>query len=173
MQGKITTIKRIRLFGDALMFGMFICLFYILLTAYYNGVHKGEFSTIVNINSQGEAHVELILLSLIMLPVFILTLVLSFLDWKNTWNAKERITREYNYFEDEELEPDHKSINIQCPRCKELFVIETDKPMSRTQCPYCGTIGNINLDKLRRESSPQPQSRFETPKIRIIKNIKS
>ncbi len=92
MAGKIDTMKRLRVFGDFLMLGSFLMLLWLFVSAYLSN----SFSTTVHINNYGEAHVEMILMLFFLLPLFLLTTALSFLDWRQTWKAKGRIAQEVN-----------------------------------------------------------------------------
>ncbi|MEE9150773.1 MAG: hypothetical protein V3U20_02950 [Thermoplasmata archaeon] len=87
MVGKIDTIKRLRLFGDFLMLGSFLLLLWLFLSAYLSS----EFNTTVHVNNYGEAHIEMIVLVFFLLPLFLFTTALSFIDWRQTWKARQKI----------------------------------------------------------------------------------
>ncbi|UCH88246.1 MAG: hypothetical protein JSV49_08245 [Thermoplasmata archaeon] len=191
MARKISTIKRIRVLGDFMMFGIFVCLLIIFLTAYFNGLNSDNYTTEVDINSKNEAHVEFIILIIILLPIFFLTTLWSFLDWKSTWKAREQI-RFQDYYYEVEAPPrrDVETILMKCSACKEVFGVTAVEDEMNIECPNCNKKGSIKVPpSYRRRSRDTPSwgredeidfpghheddySRGKSPKVRIIKDIR-
>ena len=164
MAGKIDTMKRLRVFGDFLMLGSFLMLLWLFVTAYLSN----SFSTTVHINNYGEAHVEMIIMVFFLLPLFLLTTALSFLDWKQTWKAKGRIAQEINV-RVEEPGPYSGFVeeDLVCPRCLAEFTIKGPGSGGMITCPNCGMQGHYSPMNTRQASWDH-----HSPKVRILKNIK-
>ena len=185
MPSKITTIKRVRVMGDFMMFGIFICLLIIFLHAYINGWQNGNYQTIVDINSRNEAHVELIILLFILGPLFRLTTLWSFLDWKSTWRARDHIRFEQYYFESEPQKPKKKpeeTILMRCSGCGEMFGVTNVSEEMRIECPHCKKSGVVKIPAGRGKPprtipvsegivDDQDDDQADSPRVRIIKNI--
>jgi hypothetical protein len=164
MVKKIDTIKRLRLFGDFLMLGTFLLLLWLFITAYLNK----DFSTTVQINRYGEAQVEMIILVFFLLPLFILTTSLSFLDWRQTWKAKHMVATNQNVLDHI---PRSYSIRLEeliCPRCRNHFLVSISDFGGVVTCPSCGLEGN-HIPDTPETGDNQKGSK---PEVRIIKDIK-
>jgi len=178
----IQTVKRIRLLGDASMFGIFLVLLYVFINAY----RSGDYSTTISINSYGEAHVELVLLIFILFPIFIITLTASFLDWRSTWRARGMV--HYNdYYLDNSDPTDpaartvHTSLSIQddedplitqplrCPGCGRGFSVKATEGPRNMRCPFCGVSGRVNIS---RDGARAPGSGNREPSIKVLRDIK-
>lgn len=163
MAGKIDTMKRLRLFGDFLMLGSFLMLLWLFATAYLS-----NFTTTVYINNYGEAHVEMIIMVFFLLPLFLITTALSFLDWKQTWRARGRIAQEthitveepgaYRVFVEE---------NLVCSHCRNEFTVKGPDSGGMITCPRCGAQGWYTPRDTRQVSWDD-----RGPKVKIIKNIR-
>lgn len=193
MPGKITTVKRIRVLGDFMMFGIFICLVIIFLHAYLNGVFNGNYTTMVDINSKNEAHVEFFLLIVILLPLFIMTTIWSFLDWKATWRARDQIRFQQYYLEpemDRQPKKELDTILMKCSACHEVFGLTSVENDMHIECPHCNKVGFVKVPQSyerrpagrppKRETArdrPRMQDDFDSesrggPQVRIIKDIR-
>ena len=187
MPSKITTIKRLRVLGDFMMFGIYICLLIIFLHAYINGVYNGNYTTMVDINSKNEAHVEFFVLIVILLPIFILTIIWSFLDWKATWRARDQIRFSQYYFEPERNRPPERELDtilMRCSACNEVFGLTSVEDNMHIECPHCGKSGNVKIPPSYRRPPPGPprgytsdydrddDDRSGSPQVRIIKDIR-
>jgi predicted RNA-binding Zn-ribbon protein involved in translation (DUF1610 family) len=164
MVKKIDTIKRLRLFGDFLMLGSFLLLLWLFITAYLNR----DFSTTVQINRYGEAHVEMIILVFFLLPLFILTTSLSFLDWRQTWKAKQMVAANRNIID---YVPQSYNVHLEeliCPRCRNHFIVRISDFGGVVTCPSCGLEGDHVPDR----SPKAPETNGDKPGVRIIKNIR-
>jgi uncharacterized paraquat-inducible protein A len=162
MVKKIDTIKRLRLFGDFLMLGSFLLLLWLFISAYLNG----DFSTTVHINQYGEAHVEMILLVFFLLPLFILTTSLSFLDWRQTWKARSMVASQQYILSDVPRTYNNVHEEIICPRCHNHFMVRTSKYGGIVTCPSCGLEG-----KHVPEDADSDGGNDGKPAVRIIKDI--
>ena len=163
MVKKIDTIKRLRLFGDFLMLGTFLLLLWLFLSAYLSN----DFSTKVHINNYGEAHVEMIILVFFLLPLFLFTTALSFLDWRQTWKARSKIMAQKYLLQEApryyQRPPDDDLI---CPRCNEIFYARHNFVNGNIICPSCGLRGTYepsNMDLTAMDAKPN---------VKIIKNIR-
>ena len=191
MPSKITTIKRIRVLGDFMMFGIFVCLMIIFLHAWLNGILNGDYTTLVDINSRSEAHVEFFILLVVLLPVFIMTVVWSFLDWKATWRARDQIRFNQYFFEPDEPAPrTMETILMRCSGCHEVFGVTAVENQMNIECPHCGRAGLVKLPDSFLKKSPTPAGptgaraaprdytargdfdSTEGPQVRIIKDIR-
>lgn len=163
MVRKIDTIKRIRLFGDILMLGAFLMLLWLFITAYLSN----NFSTTVHINDYGEAHVEMIILVFFLLPLFLFTTALSFLDWRQTWKAKKMILSQKYLSMNAQISPqDFPEDILICPRCYERFEARSNYFNGSVICPSCGLRGSYEpneVDLLGKNNKPT---------VRIIKDIR-
>jgi DNA-directed RNA polymerase subunit RPC12/RpoP len=161
MQGKIDKMKRIRVIGDFLMLGAFFMLISLFLSAYLSN----NFRTTVHINNYGEAHIEMIILVFFLLPLSLITVTLSFMDWKQTWKAKGKIMSDrYLLMETPIMEaPIHDHVPISgtlvCPRCKARFEARMNYTDGRIMCPACGLSGVYSAGT-------------SDPKVKIIKDIR-
>ena len=164
MVKKIDTIKRLRLFGDFLMLGTFLLLLWLFITAYLNS----EFSTSVQINKYGEAHVEMIILVFFLLPLFILTTSLSFLDWRQTWKAKNMVASNQNIMDGIPRSYNIRLEELICPKCRNHFLVRISDFGGVVKCPSCGLEGDHIPDKLVNDDTPTGNK----PEVRIIKNIR-
>ncbi len=164
MAGKIDTMKRLRVFGDFLMLGSFLMLLWFFISAYFSN----NFSTTVHINNYGEAHVEMIIMIFFLLPLFLLTTALSFLDWRQTWKAKGKIAQEVNM---EIEEPGPYTVFVEedlvCPKCLSEFTIKGPKSGGMISCPMCGMQGHYSPVNTRQASWDN-----HGPKVKILKDIK-
>ena len=163
MVRKIDTIKRIRLFGDILMLGAFLMLLWLFISAYLSN----NFSTTVNINDYGEAHVEMIILVFFLFPLFLFTTALSFLDWRQTWKAKKMILSQ-KYLLMNALVPNQDLLEdiLVCPRCYDRFEAIGNYSNGSVTCPTCGLRGSykpLDVDLPRKNNKPT---------VRIIKDIR-
>jgi hypothetical protein len=164
MAGKIDTMKRLRVFGDFLMLGSFLMLLWLFISAYMSN----GFSTTVHINNYGEAHVEMIIMVFFLLPLFILTTALSFLDWKQTWKAKGRIAQEIHVKVDEPGQySEFVEESLVCPRCLSEFTIKGPRSGGHIMCPHCGEVGWYQPQNAHRVSYDD-----HSPRVRILKDIK-
>ncbi len=164
MAGKIDTMKRLRVFGDFLMLGSFLMLLWLFVSAYLSN----SFSTTVHINNYGEAHVEMIILAFFLLPLFLLTTALSFLDWRQTWKAKGRIAQEVNVrVEDPGQYSTFVEENLVCPKCLSEFTIKGPQSGGHIMCPRCGEVGWYQPQNTHQTSWDD-----HTPKVRILKDIR-
>jgi len=164
MAGKIDTMKRLRVFGDFLMLGSFLMLLWLFVSAYFSN----NFSTTVHINNYGEAHVEMIIMVFFLLPLFLITTALSFLDWRQTWKAKGRIAQEVNV-RIEEPGPYRTFVeeNLVCPRCHVEFTVKGPNAQGMITCPSCGVQGHYT------PTYAQPATWEDNgPRVRILKDIK-
>ncbi len=161
MHGKIDKMKRLRVIGDFLMLGAFFMLISLFLSAYLSN----DFRTTIHINNYGEAHIEMIILVFFLLPLSLITVTLSFLDWKQTWKAKGKIMSDrYLLVEPPVMEaPVYENAPISeiliCPRCKTRFEAMANYMDNRIMCPACGLTGTY---------SP----RTSDPRVKIIKDIR-
>ncbi len=161
MQGKIDKMKRLRVIGDFLMLGAFFMLISLFLSAYLSN----NFRTTVHINNYGEAHIEMIILVFFLLPISLITVTLSFMDWKQTWKAKEKIMSDrYLLMETPIMEaPIHDHVPVSetlvCPRCKARFGARMNYTDGRIMCPACGLSGVYS-------------ARTKDPRVKIIKDIR-
>jgi predicted RNA-binding Zn-ribbon protein involved in translation (DUF1610 family) len=163
MVKKIDTIKRLRLFGDFLMLGSFLLLLWLFISAYLNN----NFSTTVHVNQYGEAHVEMIVLVFFLLPLFILTTSLSFLDWRQTWKAKSMVASQKYILSEIPLNYPETFEEIVCPRCKNHFITRTSTYGGIVSCPSCGLEGKYIPDNGETEDPGGNK-----PEVRIIKDIR-
>jgi uncharacterized paraquat-inducible protein A len=164
MAGKIDTMKRLRVFGDFLMLGSFLMLLWLFISAYMSN----SFSTTVHINNYGEAHVEMIIMVFFLLPLFLLTTALSFLDWRQTWKAKGRIAQEVNVrVEDPGVYTQFVEESLVCPSCLSEFTIKGPQSGGHIMCPRCGEVGWYEPQNMRQASWDD-----HTPKVKILKDIK-
>jgi DNA-directed RNA polymerase subunit RPC12/RpoP len=173
------------------MFGIFVCLMIIFLHAWLNGILNGEFTTMVDINSRNEAHVEFFILIVVLLPIFIMTVVWSFLDWKATWRARDQIRFNQYFFEPDEPAPrTMETILMRCSGCHEVFGVTAVENQMNIECPHCGRSGMVKLPDSFLKKSPQyaagspgsapardysPGEDFDSsdgPQVRIIKDIR-
>lgn len=190
MTSKISTVKRLRVVGDILMFSMFICLLYVFLHAYVNGLNDDDFTTTVDINSKNEAHVEFFILIVVLLPIFFLTTIWSFIDWKATWRARDNIRFE-QYFVEPERPRRHEleTVLMKCSACNGTFGVTSVENEMTIECPHCNKVGLMKVPSSdRRRPSRNRNSReiyFDidrsytdddesdgAPKVRIIKDIR-
>jgi DNA-directed RNA polymerase subunit RPC12/RpoP len=161
MLGKIDKMKRLRVIGDFLMLGAFFMLISLFLSAYLSN----NFRTTIHINNYGEAHIEMIILVFFLLPLSLITVTLSFMDWKQTWKAKGKIMSERNLLmENPILEaPIYDNVPVSgtlvCPRCKARFEARVNYMDGKVMCPSCGLSGVY---------SP----RTSEPSVKIIKDIR-
>jgi hypothetical protein len=137
MTRKVYAVKLIRFFGDSLMLGIFFLVVWLFVTAYFNQ----DFATTIYINKFGEAHVEMILLVFILFPLFLLTAVFSFVDWKHTVNPIHEIPREQQRPYKEHYYHYPVGEDVVCPLCDDVFYVTSDYYYSRITCPYCGLTG--------------------------------
>ncbi len=164
MVRKIDTIKRLRFFGDILMLGTFLMLIMVFLSAYLND----DFSTRVNINNYGEAHIEMVLLVFFLLPLFLITAALSFLDWRQTWKAKERILEQrYLLTDAPNLSNALLEARLVCPGCGVRFSVDNPYYNAVVECPACGLFGRYTPGPEERESLKD-----NGPTVRVIKDIR-
>lgn len=164
MVKKIDTIKRLRLFGDFLMLGSFLLLLWLFITAYLNN----DFSTNVQINKYGEAHVEMIILVFFLLPLFILTTALSFMDWRQTWKAKNMVASNQYIMESMPRSYNIRLEELICPRCRNHFLVRISDFGGVVTCPSCGLEGDHVPDKNQNKATPSGNK----PEVRVIKNIR-
>ena len=162
MVKKIDTIKRLRLFGDFLMLGSFLLLLWLFISAYLNN----NFSTTVQINQYGEAHVEMILLVFFLLPLFILTTSLSFLDWRQTWKARSMVASQQYILSEPPGTYNNTQEEIICPRCRNHFLVRVSNYGGIVTCPSCGLEGK----HVPEDADPQGKNGGR-PEVRIIKDI--
>lgn len=163
MVRKIDTIKRLRLMGDFLMLGAFLMLLWLFLTAYLSN----NFSTTVNINEYGEAHVEMIVLVFFLLPLFLFTTALSFLDWRQTWNARKKIMYQKYLLVDGPIPyQDFPKDILICPRCYDRFEAGINYSGGKITCPNCGLKGSYKLNHV------DIQGNNDKPTVKIIKDIR-
>ncbi len=163
MVRKIDTLKRLRLFGDFLMLGIFLMLLWVFLTAYLDN----EYATTVHINTYGEAHIEMIILIFILLPLFLITTALSFIDWRQTWKAKERILSQRYLLMDASMQrPSMSEVEVICPRCEDMFFVSVPYSGGSITCPTCGLMGWYS------PSEAEDPGMGEKPNVRVIKNIR-
>ncbi len=161
MVKKIDTIKRLRLFGDFLMLGTFLLLLWLFLSAYMNG----SFTSTIHINNYGEAHIEMIVLVFFLLPLFLLTAALSFLDWRQTWKVRQKILSQHQYYSN--FPGSIRAIpqeTLKCPGCRTRFDVKRIYSDGTIVCPTCGMIGTYNPDEPGHENGK--------PVVKIIKNIR-
>ncbi len=163
MVRKIDTIKRLRFFGDILMLGTFLMLTWVFISAYLNK----NYSTKVNINNYGEAHIEMVVLVFFLLPLFLITAALSFIDWRQTWKAKETIRNPRYLLAAPTLSNAIAETSLTCPQCSARFIVENLNVNGTVQCPACGVMGQVAPSrkdyKFKEDSGPN---------VRIIKNIR-
>ena len=164
MVRKIATVKRLRLVGDFLMLGAFLMLLWLFITAYLSN----NFSTTVHINNYGEAHVEMIILVFFLLPLFLFTTALSFLDWRQTWKAKKMIlSQKYLSMNAPISHQDFPEDILVCPRCNDRFEARSNYSNGSVTCPTCGLIGSYVPNRADHE----PERNNELT-VRIIKDIR-
>lgn len=191
MPNKITTIKRIRVLGDFMMFGIFICLLIIFLNAYLNGVFNGTYQTMVDINSKNEAHIEMFILIVVLFPIFIMTTLWSFLDWKATWKARDNIRFQQYFFEtDNSRTAISETLLMRCSACNEMFGVTGVENEMTIECPHCNKTGMVKLPPASKRGDfgkprapeyrpgPAPDSGEGTGdsselQVRIIKSIRN
>lgn len=162
MTGKIDRLKRLRLLGDFLMMGTFLLLLWIFISAYMSG----SFRTNVNINNYGEAHVEMIVLVFFLLPLFGITVALSFLDWRQTWKAKKKILEQKLVLAAPSRSyPQTLEGTLRCPGCGMNFYASNLYNGAITTCPSCGMVGRYIPSQKDFESAD------EGPTVRVIKDI--
>lgn len=163
MVKKIDTIKRLRLFGDFLMLGTFLLLLWLFISAYLSG-----FTTTVHINNYGEAHVEMIILVFFLLPLFMVTTALSFIDWRQTWKAKAKILNDV-HIQTYEPNPydDFVEESLICPECRTQFIVKGPDSEGMITCPRCGVRGWYDP-----AYAEKPRKIDRGPEVKIIKNIK-
>jgi predicted RNA-binding Zn-ribbon protein involved in translation (DUF1610 family) len=145
------------------MLGSFLLLLWLFISAYLNN----SFSTTVHINQYGEAHVEMIILVFFLLPLFILTTSLSFLDWRQTWKAKSMVASQKYVLSDIPSNYAETFEQIVCPRCKNNFIARTSSSGGFVQCPSCGLEGRYNPKIVNGE-----EHEGNGPEVRIIKDIR-
>jgi hypothetical protein len=162
MQGKIDKLKRLRVAGDFLMLGTFFMLVGVFLSAYLSN----DYRSTINVNHYGEAHIEMIVLLFILMPLSLATVILSFLDWKQTWKAKGMIMSQNHIILDESRFYQIQSGVILCPRCKIIFGIGEPNYKGLITCISCGLKGAILSNTDDSEDDEQ------TPNVRVIKDIK-
>lgn len=164
MVRKIDTIKRLRLFGDFLMLGTFLLLLWLFFSAYLSN----DFSTTVHINNYGEAHIEMIILIFFLLPLFLFTTALSFIDWRQTWKARRNIlSQKYLLTEAPSPYEDHCDETLICPRCDELFEVKNTNFYGTIICPTCGLKGTYEPNDVDAVTGKNVK-----PTVRIIKKIR-
>jgi hypothetical protein len=163
MHGKIDKLKRLRVVGDFLMLGTFFMLVGVFLSAYLSN----DYRSTINVNYFGEAHIEMIVLLFILMPVSLATVVLSFLDWKQTWKAKGRIMSQNRILLDESRFYQIQLGVIVCPRCKIIFGIGEPEFKGVVTCISCGLKGTILSN-----TQDSMDGNEQIPNVRIIKNIR-
>jgi uncharacterized paraquat-inducible protein A len=164
MVRKIDTVKRLRLFGDFLMLGIFLMLLWVFLSAYFTN----DYTTTVHVNSYGEAHLEMIILVFILLPLFLITTALSFIDWRQTWKAKEKILSQRYLMRDASMYRHNMSEGeVICPRCGDMFLVRVPHSGGSITCPTCGLMGWYS------PSEVEDSGVKDKPEVKIIKNIRS
>lgn len=164
MVRKIDTIKRLRLFGDFLMLGSFLLLLWLFLSAYLSS----EFNTTVHINNYGEAHIEMIVLVFFLLPLFLFTTALSFIDWRQTWKARQKIlSQKYLLMDAPSPYQEFPEEGLICPRCNAMFEVNRTFAKGTITCPTCGLRGTYMPDDL-----DSLNGKNDKPTVRIIKDIR-
>jgi hypothetical protein len=163
MVKKIDTIKRLRLFGDFLMLGTFLLLLWLFISAYLSG-----FKTTVHINNYGEAHIEMIILVFFLLPLFLITTALSFIDWRQTWKAKSKILNDVQIrrYEPNPYE-EFVEESLICPECETQFIVRGPNSEGMITCPTCGVRGWYDPAYARKS-----QGIDRGPEVKIIKDIR-
>jgi hypothetical protein len=146
------------------MLGSFLLLLWVFLTAYLND----GFSTTVNVNKYGEAHVEMIILIIFLLPLFILTTALSFLDWRQTWKSKSMVSSQKIILSDGPPFYQEFMEEITCPRCRYNFMVKMSNFGVYVQCPSCGLEGKYMPDV----HETQTGGMGKKPEVRVIKDIR-
>jgi hypothetical protein len=144
------------------MLGIFILFILIFLSAYFNP----EFKTMIHINNYGEAHIELIVLIFLLLPLFLFTTALSFIDWKQTWKFKEKMY--FQGFEEPPMKTPHRYARrekIECPRCSHRFEA-VPSPEGIISCPRCGLVGKYEMP----EHPDMPP--VKRPEVNVIRYLK-
>jgi len=163
----------------------------IFLHAWLNGIFNGDFTTIVDINSRNEAHLEFFILLIVLMPIFIMTIVWSFLDWKATWKARDQIRFQQYYFEPDEPSPrTMETILMKCSGCTEVFGVTAVEDQMNIECPHCGRSGMVKLPESFLKSrtvdrgavapgggtvTSRRRADYDTsdgPQVRIIKDIR-
>ena len=162
MVGKIDAIKRLRVFGDFLMLGTFFMLLWLFLSAYLSN----DFSATLHINNHGEAHIEMIILVFFLLPLSLLTVVFSFIDWRQTWKAKSEISSRRHLMEAPNLKR-YPVEELECPRCGGKFQVKVTHFGGTITCPNCGLIGTYSPGYEGHEYKGDSDL-----KVRIIKDIR-
>jgi uncharacterized paraquat-inducible protein A len=145
------------------MLGSFLLLLWLFISAYLNN----DFSTTVHINQYGEAHVEMILLVFFLLPLFILTTSLSFLDWRQTWKAKTMVASQRYILSESPSPINNIHEEIICPRCRNHFMVRVSSYGGMVTCPSCGLEGKHVPEKGRSEGIDD-----DKPAVRVIKDIR-
>jgi hypothetical protein len=136
----------------------------LFITAYLNN----EFSTTVQINKYGEAHVEMIILVFFLLPLFLLTTSLSFLDWRQTWKAKNMVASNINIMDGVPRSYNIRLEELICPKCRNHFLVRISDFGGVVTCPSCGLEGDHIPEKPQSKSNDIENK----PEVRIIKNIR-
>jgi hypothetical protein len=163
MRGKIDKLKRLRVVGDFLMLGTFFMLVGVFLSAYLSN----DYRSTINVNYIGEAHIEMIVLLFILMPISLATVILSFIDWKQTWKARGMIMSQKQILLDESRFYQIQSGVILCPRCKMIFGIGEPNYKGLITCISCGLKGTIPSN-----TQDSVDDDKQGPNVRIIKDIK-
>jgi uncharacterized paraquat-inducible protein A len=161
--GKIDSMKRIRVFGDFLMLGTFLLLVWLFFSAYLSDNQ----SATVKINNYGEADIEMIILVFFLLPLSLLTVTLSLLDWKQTWKARGKILSQHYLLLNAPDSHQSQTCFFTCPRCSIRFGAYGINEGAVITCPSCKLKGpykpnNIDLD----------HNMHMKPNVKIIKKIR-
>ncbi len=137
MPRTVTFFKMIRLFGDSLMLGTFILFLWLFVSAYLSR----DFTATIHINKYGEAQVEMILLIFIMLPLFLITAILSFRDWEYTIYRGSlkpvQIKRRTLGYDSIHIKYGE---HVVCPDCFGRFYV-SQRSFTNVTCPYCQAMG--------------------------------
>ncbi len=163
MQGKIDKLKRVRVVGDFFMLGTFFMLVGVFLSAYLSS----DYRSTINVNFYGEAHVEMIVLLFILMPISLATVILSFLDWKGTWKAKGMILSHDQLHLDAFHFYQFQSNIFLCPTCQIIFGTGEPDYEEIITCPSCGLRSSINASPLNSEDGMD-----QMPRVRVIKDIR-
>jgi len=129
---------------------------------------SNDFKTSIHVNNYDEAHIEMIVLVFFLLPLFLFTTALSFLDWKQTWKARDKIRSQSYLIMNAPLHyQDFPEDKLICPRCKDIFEVNRIYSDGLITCPRCGLTGSYHPAEV--DFTPQKNN---TPNVKIIKNIR-
>ena len=125
------------------MFGTFLTLICVFLAAYLSS----DYMAVISINEYGEAHMEMALLVFFLMPLFLVTVMLSFLDWRREIKHGEGVSSNGILLRD--LQGPDLGLPmefVKCPKCRVRFLVSSPHLRRVISCPECGLTGGYEPD---------------------------